>query len=119
MTSLDDDTARHRFVAARAVAAAGGTDAADLALVRAVEDEGEPTYFMGNSASERKRLHMQHIIFRHLLGGLFHTPQEDLFNGTAETPDSQPATVLDVGCGPGSWAIEMAKTFPESKFVGV
>ncbi|KAJ1567899.1 hypothetical protein HK405_004362, partial [Cladochytrium tenue] len=107
------------FVATHAVTAAGGTDAADLALVRVVENEGEPTYFMGNSASERRRLHLKHIIFRHLFGGLFHTPQEDLLNGTPGSPDSQPAIVLDVGCGPGSWAIEMATTFPESKFVGV
>jgi ubiquinone/menaquinone biosynthesis C-methylase UbiE len=27
--------------------------------------------------------------------------------------------VLDSGCGPGSWTIDMAKTYPKSKFYGV
>lgn len=28
-------------------------------------------------------------------------------------------TVLDSGCGPGSWTLEMAKTYPNSTFHGV
>jgi ubiquinone/menaquinone biosynthesis C-methylase UbiE len=28
-------------------------------------------------------------------------------------------TVLDSGCGPGTWTVEMAKSFPKSKFYGV
>jgi ubiquinone/menaquinone biosynthesis C-methylase UbiE len=27
--------------------------------------------------------------------------------------------VLDVGCGPGGWAIEVAKSFPETRIVGI
>lgn len=28
-------------------------------------------------------------------------------------------SVLDSGCGPGTWTLEMAETFPKSKFHGV
>lgn len=27
--------------------------------------------------------------------------------------------VLDAGCGPGTWTLEMAETYPSSKFVGI
>jgi ubiquinone/menaquinone biosynthesis C-methylase UbiE len=41
----------------------------------------------------------------------FHAPiEEDLKKGI---------NVLDSGCGPGTWTLEMAETYKESKFYGV
>ncbi|KAJ1555768.1 hypothetical protein HK405_013390 [Cladochytrium tenue] len=56
-----------------------------------------PTLFMQpTDPGERKRLHVQHIMFRKLFSGLFHTPQRTILEDPA-----LPATVLDVGCAPG------------------
>ncbi|KAJ1568178.1 hypothetical protein HK405_003375, partial [Cladochytrium tenue] len=52
-----------------------------------------------------------HIAIRGMFGGLFHTPQKTLFEGGG-------AKILDVGCGPGSWTLDMATTFPAASFVG-
>ncbi|KAJ1569351.1 Solute carrier 26, partial [Cladochytrium tenue] len=73
----------------------------------------DATYFLPSDSGERKRLHVQHIVNRHLFGGLFHTPQNALF----EDPTAD-AKILDVGCGPGSWTLEMAVKFPHASFVG-
>ncbi|KAJ1535594.1 hypothetical protein HK405_015604, partial [Cladochytrium tenue] len=54
----------------------------------------------------------QHVLIRHALGGLFHTPQEALLAGGG-------ARVLDVGCGPGHWTMEMARKFPLTRFSAV
>lgn len=41
----------------------------------------------------------------------FHAPiEDDLCKGIK---------VLDAGCGPGTWTLEMAETYRESSFVGV
>ncbi|KAJ1561940.1 hypothetical protein HK405_001651 [Cladochytrium tenue] len=81
-----------------------------------IEQEGtlaDATYFLPADGAERKRLHVQHIVFRHLFAGLFHTPQQALL----EDP-SAAAKVLDMGCGPGSWTLEMAAKFPHAEFIG-
>ncbi|KAJ1528193.1 hypothetical protein HK405_002770, partial [Cladochytrium tenue] len=47
-------------------------------------------------------------------GQVFHSPQRDLF----ENPTSA-AKVLDVGCGPGYWTADFAKSFPACEVVGL
>ncbi|KAJ1560327.1 hypothetical protein HK405_007484, partial [Cladochytrium tenue] len=56
---------------------------------------------------------MQHIVFRHIFDGLLFTPQQALLNNA-----SAAARVLDIGCGPGSWTLDMALKFPHATFVG-
>ncbi|KAJ1569252.1 hypothetical protein HK405_007764 [Cladochytrium tenue] len=81
---------------------------------------GTETYFLPSDDDERRRLEEQHIIFRHLFSGLFHTPQRALLEARGGVGGSGgEATVLDVGCGPGSWTLEMAAAFPNASFVGV
>ncbi|KAJ1560813.1 hypothetical protein HK405_005881 [Cladochytrium tenue] len=72
------------------------------------------TYALPSDEPEKNRLHMQHIVTRACFGGIFHTPQHELF---ANPPHE--VKVLDVGCGPGSWTLEMAKSYPKTSFIGM
>ncbi|KAI9331117.1 S-adenosyl-L-methionine-dependent methyltransferase [Zopfochytrium polystomum] len=91
-----------------------GDDDDDDSLVVA---EDSP-YFLPVGDAETRRLWMQasslvvHILLRTMFNGLFHTPQHDVLAGGN-------ARVLDVGCGPGSWSLEMARAFPNAEFVGL
>jgi SAM-dependent methyltransferase len=52
-------------------------------------------------------LDFQHYIVRHVLGGNHHAPL------------TEPRRMLDVGCGTGRWAAEMAAEFPGAAVVGL
>ncbi|RIA82766.1 S-adenosyl-L-methionine-dependent methyltransferase [Glomus cerebriforme] len=54
----------------------------------------------------------QHYFIRHLWQSNFSSPVGEILKTGG-------ANVLDIGCGNGTWLLEMAKDFPESKFVGV
>ncbi len=56
---------------------------------------------------EISRLDFQHHLLRNALGGNY------------AAPIAQPARILDVGCGTGRWAIEMAVAFPFASVVGL
>ncbi|CAG8654625.1 20161_t:CDS:2 [Dentiscutata erythropus] len=64
-----------------------------------------------------------HEQFRYLLGRRFHNVSDityDLPNDEDETPQlEERCNVLDVGCGPGTWAIEMAMNYEKSSFIGI
>ncbi|KAJ1555667.1 hypothetical protein HK405_014848 [Cladochytrium tenue] len=97
-------------MAGGAAAAADATNLEDE--IKREGAESDATYFLPSDDAERKRLHMQHIVTRHLFGGLFLTPQQAIFEDS-----SSDAKILDIGCGPGSWALEMAKKFPHASVV--
>ncbi|KAJ1548494.1 hypothetical protein HK405_002971, partial [Cladochytrium tenue] len=80
----------------------------------AAEAFEESLYTLPADADEKTRLNMQHIVVRSIFGGNFHTPQRDLF-----MDEKANAKILDVGCGAGSWAIDMAKQFPHASVTGV
>ncbi|KAJ6444697.1 protein phosphatase PP2A regulatory subunit A [Purpureocillium lavendulum] len=64
-------------------------------------------YYMPNDEIEQLRLSIQHQVFLHLLDGeLTCVPLDD------------PSHILDVGTGPGEWAIRMAELFPDCEVVG-
>ena len=65
------------------------------------------TCALPHDVRESQRLDFQHYIFRQVLGGL-HT-----------APLSDPLAVLDIGCGTGRWAREMALKFPHTQVVGL
>ncbi|CAG8487923.1 10254_t:CDS:2 [Diversispora eburnea] len=69
-------------------------------------------YFFPNDIGEVDRLQTEHYLYQHIWKGNFSSPVQQ----TLKKPG---ATVLDVGCGPGSWVIDMARTFPSAIFVGL
>ncbi|RUP49336.1 hypothetical protein BC936DRAFT_142761 [Jimgerdemannia flammicorona] len=67
-------------------------------------------YPMPVDDDEMNRLHMQHHLLRMVQQGNYLAPIKDsLVTGK----------VLDVGCGPGIWVLEMAAEFPTTHIVGV
>ncbi|CAI2166318.1 17776_t:CDS:2 [Funneliformis geosporum] len=57
------------------------------------------------------RIQLRHLMFRYVWQGNFSSPiEETLKNG---------AKVLDVGCGSGSFVLDVASQFPNSKFYGI
>ncbi|KAG9287074.1 hypothetical protein G9A89_023039 [Geosiphon pyriformis] len=73
---------------------------------------GAGAYLIPVSDEEIDRLQMQHYLFRYLWHGNYSAPVENWLKlGGAQ--------VLDVGCGPGSWILEMATTYQLSHFTGV
>lgn len=74
---------------------------------------GRRTYFrnapqlLPNDLEEHNRLDFQHYMLRYMLQG----------NYTA--PIRQPSAILDVGCGTGRWAAEMAAQFPGATVIGL
>ncbi|KAJ3126740.1 hypothetical protein HK098_007196 [Nowakowskiella sp. JEL0407] len=61
---------------------------------------------------EQDRLELQHILYRYGLNSLFHMPLH-------KKRRNEELQVLDVGCGPGSWARDVAERFPKWKVWGV
>jgi SAM-dependent methyltransferase len=66
-------------------------------------------YTLPKDAPEADRLNFQHYYFRRLFKGLYLAPLER----------RRLNSVLDVGCGTGRWAYEMALDFPLAQTVGL
>ncbi|GCF08843.1 class I SAM-dependent methyltransferase [Dictyobacter arantiisoli] len=64
-------------------------------------------YLLPKDDQEIDRLDLQHYIFRYMLHENYVAPLQS------------PNRILDVGCGTGRWALEMAETFPDSDIVGL
>lgn len=64
-------------------------------------------YLLPTDEREIHRLDFQHYMLRHALKGNYSAPLRD------------PASILDVGCGTGRWAAEMAAHFPQARVVGM
>jgi ubiquinone/menaquinone biosynthesis C-methylase UbiE len=70
----------------------------------------ENTYvFNSESAAEMARLVAQDLLVTKYMGGLL--PENPTFTGIKR--------VLDVACGPGGWAIEVAFAYPDIEVVGI
>ncbi|RHZ87489.1 hypothetical protein Glove_34g39 [Diversispora epigaea] len=69
-------------------------------------------YMMPCDEDEFERLHIQHYICRFIWQKNYSAPIK-------EKLESGGALVLDVGCGPGTWVIEMANEFPKSHYTGI
>ncbi|KAG0227839.1 hypothetical protein BGW41_003654 [Actinomortierella wolfii] len=70
--------------------------------------EGAP-YILPNDTEEMDRLHLQHYVVRHAFGG----------NTRAKFDGKIHKDVLDVGCGPGTWILEMSTEHTETNFTGI
>lgn len=64
-------------------------------------------YVLPKDTNEVKRLDFQHFVLRYRLHRNFLAPV------------TQPLSILDVGCGTGRWAMELATEFPEANVVGL
>ncbi|KAK4098907.1 S-adenosyl-L-methionine-dependent methyltransferase [Parathielavia hyrcaniae] len=85
-------------------------------------------YVLPNDEAEQERLDLQHHIWRLLLqGALYSAPLAipkpgDGDNGGETDPneaDPNEFRILDLGCGTGAWAIDMADEFPRAAVFGV
>ena len=63
-------------------------------------------YIFPKDEAEGSRLDLQHHLFKLAAGGLYRAP---LY---------QPRSILDVACGTGIWAREMAQHFPKAQVIG-
>ena len=66
----------------------------------------EEAYILGTGHGEVNRLDLQHFMFRWEFQGDFSVPLRD------------PLAILDVACGTGRWAREMARLFPNANVIG-
>lgn len=70
----------------------------------------ENSYVLNSeSATEMARLMLQDRLINEMVGGLF-PEQEDLANIVR---------ILDVGCGPGGWALDVARSYPKKDITGI
>ncbi|CAG8539533.1 1610_t:CDS:2 [Ambispora gerdemannii] len=68
-------------------------------------------YFVANDGEEADRLRRYHDALKTIWGGLFHSPiEEKLKKG---------ARVIDLGCGTGTWLLDMSRHYPKSHFIGI
>ncbi|RIA86568.1 S-adenosyl-L-methionine-dependent methyltransferase [Glomus cerebriforme] len=72
-------------------------------------------YFMPDDDIETERLQQYHYMLKHLCDGNFRSPIHELFS-------SGSCKVLDLGCGPGTWVLDMGTSFynnKKSEFIGI
>ncbi|KAF9901902.1 hypothetical protein BX616_002101 [Lobosporangium transversale] len=67
------------------------------------------SYLLPNDIDEVDRLQLQHFILRYAIQGNYKSPLEK----------SKVRAILDVGCGPGTWTMEMANEFPDATITGI
>ncbi|WIG61569.1 MAG: Methyltransferase type 11 [Ktedonobacterales bacterium] len=64
-------------------------------------------YMLPRDMEEINRLDFQHYLLRYA------------FRGNYAAPIGHPTSILDVGCGTGRWARELASTFPQARVTGL
>ncbi|KAG0766676.1 hypothetical protein G6F57_003806 [Rhizopus arrhizus] len=78
---------------------------------RKLANQKDVAYILPSDQLEVDRLELNHSLWKHIIGSLYKSPIHDkLMKGIR---------VLDIGCGPGWWTLEMARLYPKSKFVGI
>ncbi len=86
---------------------AGATDSAGYILQGGRRRLAAAPYQLPTDMLETNRLDFQHYMLRYAMRGIYAAPLE------------RPGGILDVGCGTGRWALEMATIFPDANVVGV
>ncbi|CAG8610535.1 1210_t:CDS:2, partial [Acaulospora morrowiae] len=62
--------------------------------------------------NEKERRHLAHNILREIFGGNFSAPVRNILR-------TRRARVLEVGCGPGTWVLEMSSDYRGNSFIGL
>ncbi|CAB4491338.1 unnamed protein product [Rhizophagus irregularis] len=77
------------------------------------EEPKEPTYHLSNHGNDDiDRQHFNHFFRKHLFQNNFSAPiEEKLIQGRCK--------VLDTGCGPGTWLLDLATKYENSRFFGI
>ncbi|KAL1918631.1 uncharacterized protein VTP21DRAFT_2653 [Calcarisporiella thermophila] len=75
-------------------------------------DEPGVHYILPNDQGEIDRLIIQHYSFRYLFA-------DNNFLAPVHGILEEGAMVVDIGCGPGTWCMEMATEYPNSRFIGI
>ncbi|CAG8541244.1 10095_t:CDS:2 [Ambispora gerdemannii] len=65
---------------------------------------------------EVDRLQNTHFLLKHIWKSNFFAPIEQLLDSCI---NGKGAYVLDIGCGPGTWILEMASEYPDAEFIGI
>ena len=74
----------------------------------AANERGEPIpYLLPIDEWESHRQSFEHFLFHHVLAGHYAAPLHN------------PRLILDAGCGPGRWVLDMAQEFPKASVIGV
>jgi hypothetical protein len=68
-------------------------------------------YLLTQDNDEQDRMVAQHYLLRTAFGSDFSSP--------IRTQLQKGIVVLDIGCGPGTWTMEMSTAFPKSTFIGI
>ncbi|RIB21341.1 S-adenosyl-L-methionine-dependent methyltransferase [Gigaspora rosea] len=80
-------------------------------LGRRFHNVSDIIYDLPNDEDEADRLHLEHFLTRDVWKTNFLSPIAPQLEVGCK--------VLDVGCGPGTWTIEMAMNYDKSSFVGI
>ncbi|KAL0080305.1 hypothetical protein J3Q64DRAFT_1851294 [Phycomyces blakesleeanus] len=74
-------------------------------------------FYLPCDDDEADRLVILHFLLRYAFSGNFGAPIADTLRDR-RLEDKTPPRVLDIGCGPGTWVLEMATDFPHAEFYG-
>lgn len=76
-------------------------------------------FFLPCDDEEADRLVIMHFLIKYAFSGNVVAPVIDNLRLKIEENKGYRPKVLDVGCGPGTWILEMATEFPNSEFHGI
>ncbi|KAI7868679.1 S-adenosyl-L-methionine-dependent methyltransferase [Mucor mucedo] len=73
---------------------------------RLLANNQDVAYILPSDATEVARLQLNHNLW-------------NLYKSEMHEKLTQGARVLDIGCGPGWWTLDMARLYPNSEFIGI
>ncbi|RHZ88610.1 hypothetical protein Glove_21g372 [Diversispora epigaea] len=68
-------------------------------------------YIFSDKFDESERIKRKHFVLKYIFEENFSAPIKDLLTNGCR--------VLDIGCGPGTWILDMASEYTQSSFVGL
>ncbi|KAI8978639.1 S-adenosyl-L-methionine-dependent methyltransferase [Pilobolus umbonatus] len=76
-------------------------------------------FFLPCDDEEADRLVILHFLLKYAFNGNTISPILQSFRKRSEDNKKDRPQVLDIGCGPGTWVLEMATEFPNTEFHGI